>query len=53
MTTMVIENEHDMNERKEWTEKDTAFIRHTRDCDKGTVPTSLKEIKDMHESLGY
>ena len=53
MATTVTESEYDMNERKEWTEKDTAFIRHTRECDKGTVPTSLKEIIDMHESLGY
>ena len=40
-------------EETNWSEKDTALIDSILKYDKRTIPTSLKAIKEMHESLPY
>ena len=36
-----------------WSEKDTAFINNILKKNSKAIPTSLKEIKEKHESLKY
>ncbi len=40
-------------EETNWSEKDTAFIDVTLNKKNDSIPTSLKEIKELHESLSY
>ena len=40
-------------EETNWSEKDTAFLDATLDKKNKSIPTSFKEIKELHESLGY
>ena len=40
-------------EETNWSEKDTALIDSILEYDNKTIQTSLKEIKERHESLPY
>lgn len=38
-------------EETNWSEKDTALLKELRSKDEKLVPTSFKELKELHESL--
>ena len=40
-------------EETNWSTKDTEFLRYTNENSSGSVPTSLKQLKELHESLPY
>ena len=40
-------------EETNWSDKDTAFMDEIIKNSSGSKPTSLKELKDLHNSLSY
>ena len=44
---------HWSEEETNWSEKDTAFVENILKKNDRAIRTSIKEIKEKHESLGH
>ena len=40
-------------EETNWSAKDTKFLKYTNENSSGSESTSLKQLKELHESLPY